>query len=161
MAKDKSPKSGGSGIPHKHLHSRLSFLHQAASHLATATANNKKSLEQANSTIDKRTPAVREITSRTCHDSTRLLIQLRGVSRKSQIRLSPEVKHSICKRCDALLIPGKTSSESIVNSSKNGKKVCADVLEIRCNKCETVKRFTVGVKRGRADKGKSKPGMEG
>ena len=148
MAKDKSSKSGGSGVPHKHLHSRLSFLHQAASYLATAGGRTPP--EQSNSIINKTISAAEETTSRTCDDSTRLLAHLRVVSRKSQIRLSPEMKHSICKRCDALLIPGKTSSESIVNLSRNGKKVSADILEIRCKKCENVKRFPVGVER--ADK---------
>ncbi len=152
MAKDKSSKNG---VPHKHLHSRLSFLHQAASYLATAGGT--ASSEQANGKIDQTTPATKQKTPRTCDDSTRLLMHLRGVSRKSQIRLSPSVKHSICKRCDSLLIPGKTSSGSIVNPSKSGKKASADVLEIGCNNCGTVKRFPVGTRRDGADKAKSVP----
>ena len=151
MAKDKTSKNVGFSIPHKHLHSRLSFLHQAASYLATA--DSRTSLEQSNTMVYQANPPTKKDPSRSLNNSTRLLMHLRGVSRKSQIRLAPKVKHSICKRCDNLLIPGKTSTESIVNPSKSGKKVSADVLEIGCSNCGTVKRFPVGTMR---DKAKSK-----
>ncbi|KIW70946.1 hypothetical protein PV04_03173 [Phialophora macrospora] len=156
MAKDKSSKGGGPGVPQKHLHSRLSFLYQAASYLATAST--RASIEKPRSNASKGTSmAAGHTRPPKSDDASRLLMHVRGVSRKSQIRLSPKVKHSICKRCDALLIPGMTSSESISNPSKNGEKVWADVFEIKCHRCETVKRFPVGMKRDRADKAKLKP----
>lgn len=66
---------------------------------------------------------------------------------KSQIRLSQDVKHSICKRCSAILIPGSTSSSKVENLSRGGKKPWADVLVIECNVCSAQKRFPVGAKR--------------
>ncbi|EXJ62566.1 hypothetical protein A1O7_03004, partial [Cladophialophora yegresii CBS 114405] len=159
MAKDKPAKSGGPGVSQKHLHSRLSFLHQAASYLAmastgTSNENRNSSVVAGASTIGGHTP------SSPSNDASRLLMHVRGVSRKSQIRLSPNVKHSICKRCDALLIPGRTCSESITNPSKNGKKVWADILEIKCHRCNTIKRFPVGTKRDWADQAKLEPRAE-
>ena len=79
--------------------------------------------------------------------SRHLISQLRSVSLKGQIRLSQAMKHSICKRCDALLVPGSTSSTRIENKSRGGKKAWADVLVVTCQSCSAVKRFPVGAKR--------------
>ncbi|KAI1614088.1 RNAse P Rpr2/Rpp21/SNM1 subunit domain-containing protein [Exophiala viscosa] len=142
MVKSKSSKGDGSNIPQKHLHSRLSFLHQAATLLATTTrAGASADAETGSSTKDLRREST---TTQLKSEATRLLTQIRGVSRKSQIRLGPKFKHTFCKRCDSLLIPGRTSSESIVNASKDSKKPWADIFEIRCSTCGTIKRFPVG-----------------
>ena len=66
---------------------------------------------------------------------------------KSQIRLSPAIKRSLCKRCDALLVSGSDSTSRLENKSRGGKKPWADVLVVTCNSCGTVKRFPVGAKR--------------
>lgn len=72
---------------------------------------------------------------------------LRAISLKSQIRLEPELKHSICKRCHGLLIAGSTSTSRIENASRGGKKPWADVLVVACNVCGTKKRFPQGARR--------------
>lgn len=143
MGKAKASKNGNTTIPHKHIHSRLSYLHQAATYLATS--NTRSSTDRVNTDgisgdedfqiLNNDTPSV---------EVNRLLGQIRGVSQKSQLRLSATVKHTICKRCDSLLIAGRTSGEAILNPSKNGKKPWADLFEIRCLNCGTVKRFAVG-----------------
>lgn len=79
--------------------------------------------------------------------SRHLLSHLRSVSLKSQIRLSPAMKRSICKRCDAILIAGRTSSSCMENKSRNRNKPWADVLVVTCNSCATAKRYPVGAKR--------------
>lgn len=79
--------------------------------------------------------------------SSLLLSQLRSISLKAQIRLSPAIKHSICKRCNTILIPGSTSTNRIENASRGGKKAWADILITTCSVCGTVKRFPVGAKR--------------
>ena len=152
MAKTKSSKVGNSTVPHKHLHSRLSYLHQAAAFLAT-TDHSNSSLAPISRTAKRSN----ENDSQTSFEASRLLTHLRGVSRKSQIRLDPLVKRSICKRCDTLLIPGSTSSELIVNRSKDGQKPWADLFEIRCNKCGTIKRFPVGKNHEKNNQEKSVP----
>ncbi|KZF20882.1 Rpr2-domain-containing protein [Xylona heveae TC161] len=81
------------------------------------------------------------------HHSRRLISQLRGVSLKSQIRLSPELKRSICRRCDTLLIPGSTSTTRLENHSRGGKKPWADLLVVECKACGSVKRFPVGAQK--------------
>ncbi|KAI9768944.1 MAG: hypothetical protein M1840_004540 [Geoglossum simile] len=79
--------------------------------------------------------------------SRRLLSSLRAISRKGQIRLSPSIKRSICKRCETLLIPGSTSTHRVDNPSRGRKKPWADVLVVRCIACGTEKRFPVGAKK--------------
>ncbi|EXJ83806.1 hypothetical protein A1O1_07433 [Capronia coronata CBS 617.96] len=161
MAKTKSSKANGAAppVPNKHIHSRLSYLHQAATHLAVA--RNRRStpinrIVRDPSTAPAGLPKSKSTDTQNASEASRLLGHLRGVSRKSQIRLAPEMKHSICKRCDSLLVPGRTSTELVVNYSKNGQKPWADVFEIRCVKCGTIKRFPVGIttKEGRG-KGRS------
>ena len=79
--------------------------------------------------------------------SRQLLAHLRTVSLRSQIRLTPAVKHTMCKRCDVLLIPGSTSTSYIENKSSGGRKPWADVLVTTCTACGTSKRFPVRAKR--------------
>lgn len=76
-----------------------------------------------------------------------LASHIRSVSRKSQVRLSQDIKRSLCKRCDTLLIPGKTSDSKLENLSYEGRKPWADVLVIQCKTCGAEKRFPVGAKR--------------
>ncbi|PGG95442.1 hypothetical protein AJ79_10057 [Helicocarpus griseus UAMH5409] len=76
--------------------------------------------------------------------------QMRGVSLKSQLRLPRDIKRSICKRCDSLLIPNATCVETIENASRGGseKKPWADVRVVRCNSCGNLKRYPLAAKRG-------------
>lgn len=155
MGKAKSSKGDGTQIPNKHIHARLSFLHQAATHLSIAQ------IGRSSSPKSTQEPATRAQACfggtphyQNASDASRLLNHLRGVSRKSQIRLAPEMKHSICKRCDSLLLPGRTSTEVVVNQSRNGRKPWADIFEIRCVICGTIKRFPVGATRKEARQGR-------
>lgn len=154
----------------KHLHSRISYLYQAATYL-TNTANIQRTSpliipEETDHTAQEET----QPTTATVKDdepnqpndslkalamspnqnaalSRRLLSHLRAVSLKSQIRLTPNLKHSICKRCDVLLVPGSTSTSFTENKSRGRKKPWADVLVVACVACGTKKRFPVGAKR--------------
>ncbi|KAI8950442.1 RNAse P Rpr2/Rpp21/SNM1 subunit domain-containing protein [Xylaria longipes] len=128
MAKTKTPGS----VPNKHLYSRLSYLHQAAAFLGSQVGNTHDSKSEPPAADQSRLKLARH-----------LLTDLRATSLKSQIRLSPAVKHSICKFCDTLLIEGETSTSVVENKSKHGKKPWADVLVVKCNACHGVKRFPV------------------
>jgi len=137
-------------VPHKHLYSRISYLHQAATYLATAGGIEKKVDESLHAV--ERSMGDGKLMKKERNESRRLLGHLRGVSLKSQIRLSPKLKHTICKRCDSLMTPGDSSTERIKNDSRNGEKPWADVLEIQCKACGTVKRFPVGLQRQKDEK---------
>lgn len=144
MGKSKAGK-GGDGIPQRHLHARISYLYQASHYLSRTTATRQRS----NVNIGSQEAQHARSSCRSSpgqNQSRHLVNQLRGVARKSQIRLGRDVKHSICKRCGALLSPGQTSSQLLVNDSKGSKKPWADVYEVRCLTCQVVKRFPAGKK---------------
>ena len=171
MVKDKSKV----GPAQKHLHSRVSYLYQAATYLTenairqqgkdancvpTPKTNSKKGSDSSSASppihsVLGEDPLISDIgkdeqtetIGPAATPSQRLLAHVRTILRKSQIRLAPHMKHSICKRCDALLLPGSTSTINVENKSKNGNKPWADVLVIVCNACGTAKRYPVGATR--------------
>ena len=157
MGKSKSSKSGGS-IQQRHLHSRISFLHQAAAYLATnKSAVQPSQLSNAGSGAGSASRATKSPNENRNGQTRHLLNQLRGVSKKSQIRLGKDVKHSLCKRCDSLLVSGDTSREETRNDSKDSGKPWADVFEIKCKTCGTLKRFPTGQQRSQKVRAKKKP----
>ena len=79
--------------------------------------------------------------------SRQLLVHLRAVSLRSQIRLTPVVKHTMCKRCNLLLVPGSTSTSYIENKSSEGRKPWADVLVTTCTACGKPRRVPLGAHR--------------
>ena len=86
------------------------------------------------------------------HDHTlglarHLLCQSRAVSLKSQMRLASQVKRSMCKKCNTLLVNDFTSTSGIENRSRGRRKSWADVLVVECNGCHAKKRIPVGGKR--------------
>jgi len=152
MAKAKASKGAG-GITNKALHSRVSFLYQAAAYLATREPQYQHGKSAKQTGIHQDVLTVSQTSS---NDNIRLPTQalsrlcisnLRAVSLKTQIRLSPSMKHSICKRCDIMLIDGSTCVSEIENKSKGGRKAWADVLIRRCKSCGYEKRFPCEAKR--------------
>ncbi|OTA76889.1 hypothetical protein M434DRAFT_49314, partial [Hypoxylon sp. CO27-5] len=141
MGKSKGPGS----VPNRPIYSRISYLYQAAAYLASQSG-----LKEPNAVTPASEGTGQKISEETTcipHSkyalSRRLITDLRSSSLKSQIRLSPAMKHTICKFCDSLLIEGETSSSIVENKSKGGKKPWADVLVVKCNACGGVKRFPV------------------
>ena len=146
-------------LAQKYLHSRVSYLYQAAS--ATYLARKTYNQQRSNATSGGR--CLKENKGEATHQNTKatmasslnlsstlsryLLGHLRAVSLKSQIRLSPTIKHSICKRCNTLLLPDFTSTCRLENSSRGGRKTWADNIVSACNACGIEKRFPVGAKR--------------
>lgn len=142
MAKEKKAEKKAKGsLPNKNVHLRLSFLHQAAKYLSeSATQINpprtRRDDNEAEGGLGK--PGNAQARYLTNH--------MKGVSRKSVVRLDKAVKRSICKGCDELLANNHTARESIENRSKCGRKTWADVLVVECERCGTLKRFPVGAK---------------
>ena len=143
MGKAKTSK-GGDGIPQRHLHARISYLHQAATYLATTQG--EKTRTEPSTKVEEAKTQESKFRRPQLNQTKHLLSQLQGVSKKSQIRLAGNLKHSVCKRCDALLISGVTSSEQVTNSSTDKRKPWADVFEIKCRACGAAKRFPIGQK---------------
>ncbi|KAI9655506.1 MAG: hypothetical protein M1821_005299 [Bathelium mastoideum] len=143
MAKKKAAK----GVSNPHLHARISYLYQAANYLSQqgqpAASGHWELPKQQEAQLDKSLKADNEANdtqpSNTFNKerdprglSRHLITHMRAASLKTQIRLSRQVKRSLCKRCDSLLVPGHTAQFSIENLSKGGKKPWADTSVIEC-----------------------------
>jgi ribonuclease P protein subunit RPR2 len=144
MGKSKSEKKG-EGVPHRHIHSRISYLHQAATYLSTISKASSESEKVHGGALSKQTPVSTTPQRRNGNDglSQQLLSHAKGISRKTNIRMSKDLKRTICKRCQALLVADLSSTQMVRNASKDQAKPWADVLEVRCNACGTVKRYPV------------------
>ena len=145
MSKVKAPKS--KGIPSKHLHARTTFLYQAATYLTLQTAPGSET-----TLLTRKDP--QESTAQGHHSgrngfplALHLGSDLQQVSRKAQLRLSADLKRTLCKSCNTVLISGRTATQTIENDSKRGKKPWADMLIIECNFCGGKKRFPVGAQK--------------
>lgn len=142
MAKDKLPKT--KGVPNKHLHARSTFLYQAAAYLTLQVATGHAEPVSSHASKD----GVSDQTSTTPRTRSSLALQLgsdlQTVSRKGQVRLSTDLKRTVCKSCNTILIPGRTATHEIENASKGAKKPWADVLVVGCTFCGAKKRFPVG-----------------
>jgi ribonuclease P protein subunit RPR2 len=66
---------------------------------------------------------------------------VKAVARKNVLRLSPDFKRTMCRKCNRVLNP-ETSARRIINNS-NSKDERNDVLEILCE-CGWIKRYPVG-----------------
>lgn len=141
-------------IPNKVLHSRVSYLYQAASYLAT---HDPKDLSTSTATsqvaeseqMKSKKPAEQLPEIQLHSVARRMVSDLRTVSQKVQIRLSPAMKHSFCKKCDTILVEGSTCVNRIENKSKGGRKPWADILVRKCNCCGCEKRFPLAAGRQR------------
>jgi len=136
------------GAPNKHLHARTTFLYQAATYLTLqaasgSTKSHGSDIETTNFTSSRGIQPTEQSLSPL---ALQLGTHLRAVSLKGQVRLSTNLKRSLCKTCNAVLIPGHTSTHLMENES-NSNKPCADVLVVGCSFCGSKKRFPVGAKR--------------
>lgn len=167
MAKAKASKEVKNAK--SHLKARLEYLQQAANYLQNAsmyrdqpgsTSVNDDANEINNAADEKPMPQAicprnggnfsnsttvsgrQQSTKKPLTNLSRVSIhQMRGVSLKTQTRLSIPVKRSYCKRCDTLFTPGVNCVHEISNASRERKKPWADVLVVRCLVCGTEKRF--------------------
>ncbi|KAG9237044.1 RNAse P Rpr2/Rpp21/SNM1 subunit domain-containing protein [Amylocarpus encephaloides] len=142
-------KAKSTAVPNKVLHGRVSYLYQAASYFAT--------LEQSGKAKDRESGHSKEVELSRSTESTKssqiaarqLISDLKAVSLKAQIRMSPDMKHVMCKICNTVMIDGSTCSSGTENHSRGGKKPWADVIVRQCNICGTAKRFPVAKRQQR------------
>ena len=155
MAKGRDPKS----VLNRQAYSRISYLYQAAALFATRAGDGSQAQPQTRHASEPTAlPQSQPHTTQTLQPlpstlsanqaiSRRLLVDLRSVSLKTQIRLNPRLKRTICKFCDTLQVEGSTCVSTVENSSKGGRKPWADVLVCKCLTCGRAKRYPVGATR--------------
>lgn len=60
---------------------------------------------------------------------------LKGISQKTLLKIDPEIKRNICKRCNTMLIPGETATCRMVKKSKG-------MIKWTCKFCGKSKTFS-------------------
>ena len=120
-------------VANRAMYSRISYLQQAAAHLATSSRRDGSTAEDG---------ALDGV-------ARRLATDMREVSLKMRIRLAPAVKQMVCKYCDSVLVDGTTCTATIENKSRHGKKPWADMLVRRCHTCGKEKRYPVNASRSK------------
>ena len=155
------------GVTNRHLYSRISYLHQAAQYLASASSNALAIVAPQKGALsrpmnDQQTdsflglelePGTRLASSSTNSkrgepdQALRLSTHLLAICRRAKVKASGDLKRSICKSCNELLVPGKTSIIRLENKSKGSRKPWADVLVVECQRCGLERRYPVGQER--------------
>ncbi|XP_065899312.1 ribonuclease P protein subunit p21-like [Dysidea avara] len=108
MGKKKGGKNKQSVIPHKEAMLRMNFLYQAAYTAVDSAESFSTSRYYINT--------------------------MKTIAKKLVLRIDPSMKRTVCKRCNTLLIPGKTSSSRL--RSRREKHVV-----VKCWTCGMVKRY--------------------
>jgi ribonuclease P protein subunit RPR2 len=136
MAKGKAAAT----VQNRPMYSRISFLQQAATYLTVTQDKELELKPEAGSVMGKDVQALRGL-------ARHMVTDLRSVSLKTRIRLSPAMKQTLCKFCDALLVEGQSCTTHVENPSRGGRKSWADVLVRKCHACGNVKRQPIHAQR--------------
>src|SRR5579871_4211317 len=166
MSRDTINSKEIKGIANRHLYSRISYLHQAAQYLASTSNNtsaiavkqkdtlplqmNGQSIDSNNSKASSTdyTLATGEFDrGKPSNQALRLSSHLLAICRRTKVKASCDMKRSICKSCNELLVPGKTTIIRMENKSKGSKKPWANVLVTKCQRCGFKRRYPVGQER--------------
>lgn len=123
--KNKEPKIP-TIIPKRDHHQRVTYLYKLGTLM----------------TFEQLTPQSKEDRKSIETLSRKYLNHMDLVSKKAVLKLHPNIKRTICKKCSRLLVDGLSSTTRIKNDSKKKTSQC-DVLQIKC-KCGCVKRFPIG-----------------
>ncbi len=156
MAKGKP----GAVVQNRAIYSRISFLQQAA--VALTSVQGPLPASGADGVSAASIPSVSSGSNQNAciknHNGgssgtalegmgRRLATDMRAVSLKTRIRLTPAVKQMICKFCDSVLIDGQSCTSTVENKSKGARKPWADVLVRKCHTCGRERRYPVSAAR--------------
>ncbi len=150
MAKGKN----NGGVQNRAIYSRVSFLQQAAAFLA-CSKQPSQDLGGAKTTSNQPTTCSTQNTFGIPGSeplplqgmARRLPTDMRSVSLKTRIRLTPAVKQSVCKFCDSVLVEGQSCTSSVENRSRGGSKPWADILVRKCHSCQWERRYPINAER--------------
>ena len=146
MAKTKA--EGAKKVSHPHIHARLAFLQRAAQILEEQQHVSTDPQPELEKSFSKDIDDSRVWAPRSNAFARELSSHTTAVVRKTKIRISPELKRTICKGCSSKLIDGHSSFSKMENKSRDGKKPWAAVLVVTCKSCGMEKRFPQEQTRG-------------
>lgn len=149
-------KGKNNGVQNRAIYSRASFLQQAATLLSLSTHRDESAASKGDSSPSQARPVIEGSSEASPPAdfqlqgmSRRLATDMRSVSLKTRIRLTPTVKQAVCKFCDSVLIEGHSCTSTVENRSRGGRKPWADVLVRRCHTCGRERRYPVSAEKQR------------
>lgn len=147
-------KGKNNGVQNRAIYSRASFLQQAATLLSLSTHREESATSKGDSSPSQPRLVVEGSSEASPSDafqlqgmSRRLATDMRSVSLKTRIRLTPTVKQAVCKFCDSVLIEGHSCTSTVENRSRGGRKPWADVLVRRCHTCGRERRYPISAEK--------------
>lgn len=147
-------KGKNNGVQNRAIYSRASFLQQAATLLSLSTHREESAASKGDPSPSQARPVVEDSSEASPSTnfqlqgmSRRLATDMRSVSLKTRIRLTPTVKQAVCKFCDSVLIEGHSCTSTVENRSRGGRKPWADVLVRKCHTCGRGRRYPVSAEK--------------
>jgi len=154
-AKNEAPNPNS--VTNRDILQRLNFLYQASTYLNSLQAGPSRT-PQSKAPVDRSTDAVHDIASpgttasskkdkrreqnrrrhpTTYTDLSRSYVQsMKTIGTKTNVRMDPSVKRTLCKGCNIVLVPGSTAAVRIKSSSAHGH-----VMTYSCLLCNHVRRI--------------------
>ncbi|THH28390.1 hypothetical protein EUX98_g5806 [Antrodiella citrinella] len=73
----------------------------------------------------------------TCADLSRVYVKsIKTIGQKTNVKLDPAVKRTLCKECNVVLVPGATATVRVKASTTHG-----NVMVYTCTQCKTIRRI--------------------
>ncbi|KAI0335126.1 Rpr2-domain-containing protein [Cubamyces sp. BRFM 1775] len=142
--KDQDPAASLNSVANRDIVQRINFLYQASTYLSTISQSLPPSAEDTAKTgrekaksgkKQKRRPNLRH--PRNVAELSRNYVgTMRIVGQKTMVRMDPCVKRTLCKGCDAILMPGATATVRIHPLPSHGEAVV-----YTCTNCQTIRRI--------------------
>ncbi|CAH7688775.1 RNAse P Rpr2/Rpp21/SNM1 subunit domain-containing protein [Phakopsora pachyrhizi] len=129
-------------VQNRDVFQRMNFMYQA-SHLLSSF---KKGIEKDEGSVGNHRDSCglkrrEDCSQKTCLKGLKMVElsrsmskSIRIVAKKSVLRLDPSIKRTICRSCDLILIPGRTSSTRLIRSGPDLFKLKVTCLGCGCRR---------------------------
>ncbi|KAI0775818.1 RNAse P Rpr2/Rpp21/SNM1 subunit domain-containing protein [Trametes elegans] len=136
--KNQEPTATLNNVANRDIVQRISFLYQASTYLISVSQSLPNPLENVKERHSrKRAKKDRLRHPRNTADLSRSYVgAMRSVGQKTMVRMDPSLKRTLCKGCDAVLIPGFTATVRVKPLRSHGGEVV-----YTCHACDTFKRI--------------------
>ncbi|KAI0645803.1 RNAse P Rpr2/Rpp21/SNM1 subunit domain-containing protein [Trametes meyenii] len=139
--KDQEPTANLNSVANRDIVQRINFLYQASTYLNSLsqslppTTEDVKQPPAAKYNGSMRRKGKKKTALRHPHDTSELsrsyINTMRIVGQKTMVRMDPSIKRTLCKGCDAVLLPGSTATVRIKTLPSHGQAVIYTCLT--CN----------------------------
>ncbi|KAH9892669.1 Rpr2-domain-containing protein [Cubamyces lactineus] len=142
--KDQEPAASLNGVANRDIVQRINFLYQASAYLSTISQSLHPSDGDAAKTDRRKARSEKKHKKRPNLRHPRNIAELsrsyvgtmRIVGQKTMVRMDPCLKRTLCKGCDAVLIPGATTTVRVHPLPSHGEAVV-----YTCTNCQTIRRI--------------------